>query len=378
MATFILMPSYVFQGYFNIDVRNLFVVIALISFFLIFSSKKILINREILNLIFLLLLIGSIGTIFSGKSSQILMVTCLSICVLIISSGWDFFTDKKALYFQILLSYILTSTSIIGFLYAISGGESSQTVVLQGGREVFYYLTTFTNSVVGNLIRPAGIFDEPGALAMFITLVVSLNEMLGGDRKHSYFLLLSGLVTGSFILFLITILFFVYRGNLKYLIYLFLSFVIYIVVLRDSFFTDIIDTFFLSRINVIEFTDGKLFGDSRSVQVYEFFDIVNWDMTLRGVEDRTDSIDQSSNPFSIYYGYGIFVWIPYILLEFWLLYASFFYVKKVRFPALIIFLTLLQRPYIYNLYWCFMITLAVFSIYKIQNKTPSNLNVLDS
>ncbi len=365
-SAFVLLPSYVLQGYFDIDVRILFATLTLISIYLLYQFNKLNISRNILQIIFALLIFGLVGSFFSGKLSQILMVACVSTSLVVISCGWNFLTSKEALKYQIAIAYALVFTSIIGFLYALSGGVISKTLTLQGGREVFLFFTTFTNSVNGSLIRPAGIFDEPGALAMFITLIVSINEAFGRGRMHSYILLLGGLVTGSFILFLITILFFIYKSTVRQLSYLLITLAVLFIVLNDSFFPDIIETFFVSRISAIEFVDGRLSGDSRSVQVYEFLDIVNLDMTLRGVEDRTDSVDQSSNPFSIYYGYGIFVWIPYLILELWLLYASFFYIKKLRFSALIIFLTLLQRPYIYNIYWMLIIILSIFVVYKVQ------------
>ena len=131
----------------------------------------------------------------------------------------------------------------------------------------------------------------------------------------------------------------------------------------------LIDNFFLKRLEIV---DGRLKGDNRTHQIEAFFEIVDLEMTLKG-DKASGNIyaehDFSSNPFSIYYGYGIFIWIPYAALEVWLLYCSFFYRPHLRFPALAMFLILLQRPYLYSLYWSIMICIVVVTIYLVQRNT---------
>jgi hypothetical protein len=54
-----------------------------------------------------------------------------------------------------------------------------------------------TNDVLDNLIRPAGIFDEPGALAFYLCVVAACRSLLGMPRGTTWLLLAGGLPTLS-------------------------------------------------------------------------------------------------------------------------------------------------------------------------------------
>ena len=361
-----LLPSYVFQGYLNIDVRMLFGIVIFTA--ILALNKRLALHKSELKIVFFILLSGIIGSIFSGRPSQLLMALTLSSSIIIISSQWLNMTSHKSLSNLNFIVYCLILLAISGFIFAFIGGVSESTITLQGGREVYLYLTTYTGSVNGNLIRPAAIFDEPGAFAMFITLSVALNEALRGKTRTSYIMIFGGLITGSFILFLIAIIFIIYKLNLRNSIIIISALILCFFVIENTPLSLATDAFFVHRINELNFNSGFNLGDNRTIQVIDFFEMVNSDMTLRGAEDRMIGPDQSSNPFSIYYGYGIFIWMPYFVLELWLFYATFFYKRHLRFSAFIVFLTLLQRPYLYNLYWQLMIVFILITIYKLQKQ----------
>jgi hypothetical protein len=296
------------------------------------------------------------------------MALSLSASVAIISSQWLNLVSQKLLINLYLFTDFLILLAIFGFIFALNGGVSDSKLTLEGGREIYLYLTTYTNSVNENLIRPAAIFDEPGAFAMFITLSAALNEALRGRTLTSCIMIFGGLITGSFILFLIAIIFILYKINLRNSIIIISAFIFCFFVIENTQLSLATNTFFVQRINELNFNSGFNLGDSRTIQVTNFFEMVNSDITLKGVEDRNIGPDQSSNPFSIYYGYGVFIWMPYFFLELWLFYATFFYKRHLRFSAFILFLTLLQRPYLYNLYWQLMIVFILVTIYKLQKQ----------
>jgi hypothetical protein len=78
----------------------------------------------------------------------------------------------------------------IGFGYAFIGGNPIYQIInLETLKPIDFYLSTFTNSVAENVIRPSGLFDEPGALVMLSNLVVIINEVGGGSRKKSIIIL---------------------------------------------------------------------------------------------------------------------------------------------------------------------------------------------
>ncbi|MBU2896871.1 hypothetical protein [Vibrio hepatarius] len=86
--------------------------------------------------------------------------------------------------------------SFIGFIYSILGGDPNITFDYNG-RRVFLYLTTLTNWSLYGLIRPAGIFDEPGALSFFICFICASRHMLGFSKQKTWFLILGGMITLS-------------------------------------------------------------------------------------------------------------------------------------------------------------------------------------
>lgn len=71
----------------------------------------------------------------------------------------------------------------------------------QNERHVYNYLLTFTNvsiEVGGKyFIRVSGYFNEPGAMAYYITQAILLNKLLGGGNKKEGFLVFFGLLTFS-------------------------------------------------------------------------------------------------------------------------------------------------------------------------------------
>lgn len=367
-SIFLVLPSYILHYYLNVQVNSLLAVLGSVCLLIALHENHWSIGRGVLMLVLMLCGIGAIGSIFSGALSQLLMAISLSLSLVIASCGWSLISDQRTLNYLLIIGWILVGGAIFAFFYAISGGPPLAQIDLLG-RDSYFYLTTFTNAVNGNLIRAAGIFDEPGALAMFVTLIVALNEAFQKNTKWSAALLFGGLVTGSFALLFIAVAYLFLKGQQKNLL------LVAIIIaglgglaVFDERVSTLAEEFFLKRIEIV---DGRLSGDNRTHQIESFFKIVDWDITLKGQKASGDDstyigYDQSSNPFSIYYRYGIFIWIPYVMLEVWLLYCFFYYQSHLRFSALALFMTLLQRPYIYNLHWGILISVVVVTIYRVQ------------
>ncbi len=111
---------------------------------------------------------------------------------------------------------------------------------------------------------------------------------------------------------------------------------------------------------------GKLQEIIVLYKLMSFFQLVDLDLTLRGAEDRKAARDQSSNPFSIYYTHGVFTWLPYMVIELWLLYCAFFLSPTSSFPCYGYVYNFITTPYVYNLYWGLLIMLVLITIYKLQ------------
>lgn len=85
-------------------------------------------------------------------------------------------------------------------------------------RPAYFFGLTCSNAVVGNVMRPAGLFDEPGALAMWGIYCLLINKLVFDDKKIE-FLLIIGLIFTLSMAFYIQIvmygLLFYTKGNKK-------------------------------------------------------------------------------------------------------------------------------------------------------------------
>jgi hypothetical protein len=91
----------------------------------------------------------------------------------------------------------LAAAGLVGQVYAYLGGAPLLTIDNPDGRPASLYLLTMTNDVVDNLIRPSGVFDEPGALAFYICMTAACRRVLDMPPKGTWLLLAGGLVTLS-------------------------------------------------------------------------------------------------------------------------------------------------------------------------------------
>jgi hypothetical protein len=87
--------------------------------------------------------------------------------------------------------------SLFGFLYAFIGGSPIFTFDNPNGIPNEVFLTTMTNSRWGNIIRPSGIYDEPGAFSFFICSIAMLRKLFNLTEKKTWLLLIFGLITFS-------------------------------------------------------------------------------------------------------------------------------------------------------------------------------------
>jgi hypothetical protein len=92
---------------------------------------------------------------------------------------------------------VLAVGSLAGQVYAYLGGAPLLTIDNPDGRPASLYALTMTNDALDNLIRPAGIFDEPGALAFYICVTAACRSLLGMPRRTTWLLLAGGVPTLS-------------------------------------------------------------------------------------------------------------------------------------------------------------------------------------
>ncbi|MUK29471.1 hypothetical protein GNP44_05055 [Aliivibrio fischeri] len=158
---------------------------------------------------------------------------------------------------------VIVFGAVLGFIYAIIGGTPLLTFPNPDGRESYLYLSTMSNWVLGNTIRPSGFFDEPGALSFIICFLCASRHILGMKKKTTWILLISGLVTLS-------------MAHVIYLFFHFLSekidiakfiksftatfLLLFLILMNDSMF-DVFNKHLFNRFKVV---DGVMAGDNRS------------------------------------------------------------------------------------------------------------------
>jgi hypothetical protein len=264
--------------------------------------------------------------------------------------------------------------SILGFIYAFLGGKPILSFSNPDGRTNYIFLTTMSNSVWGNIIRPSGIYDEPGAFSFFICCVAGMRHLLSLDRKLTWKLLLFGLITFSVAHIIYIIFHFVSEKKIfklsfsKLLLTLFTTFIIFFFV--NIYFADAIDLLFTSRFQ--NSNSGLFPGDNRS---NFFFNTLNYIYNNPKVILWGKSLLTDFEKISFEYGnvganvlmpllrYGIFASWPFYFIIFYFLIKILkgrFYFVCIGFVAL-----LAQREFIYVVSYS---TMMILIITILQNK----------
>lgn len=259
---------------------------------------------------------------------------------------------------------VLLAGAFVGFIYALNGGEALVSFNNPDGRPNYFFLTTLSNAVMGNFIRPSGLFDEPGTFSFFICVIAAVRNSLSLSKRKTWILLIGGLITFSL-------------AHVVYLIFHALSEKIFskaalMVVLLISIFTSFIflnskifeaaDALLFSRLSVGE--DGFA-GDNRTDLFKNAFDNLTANSLVFGVDsicitDNERCRDQygmmGENPLGPVAKGGILGSMPYYIITILLFFNG---IKKKRNLVFVgLAFLLLQRPYVMSFGYAFLIYFA--------------------
>jgi hypothetical protein len=224
----------------------------------------------------------------------------------------------------------------IGSVYGIFGGAPTLSYAGLDGRKHFLYLTTSTpaNSVFGGFFRPAGIYDEPGALSFFISSICLLRVLYRRNENATCFLLITGLITFSvthILIFACYLLYYISKYRKKRTTAVYIVFGVILITLLIATFYDFFDMYLFSRLKY-DPQRGTIAGDSRSHLFRNGFKYLNVRHILFGgdITAYTDMLLYShkfpaigENPLSQLLYYGIFsCWYYYVFLGI-ILFAGF-------------------------------------------------------
>lgn len=264
---------------------------------------------------------------------------------------------------------ILLIGGIIGFFYALAGGTELFSVANEDTRLNGFYLTTFSNSYLGKIIRPSGIYDEPGALSLVTCFIAALRNTLGFSRKTTWIILILGFVTFSaahFIYLIFHLLQDMRKWNLKHLAIFVFIIVSGSLAIGQSVFGGLFYEFLFWRFEV---DDGQLAGDNRSaliINAYNYLDLkvflfgLDVDCIVRPAICQLKGYDQfGDNPLGPIVWGGITLTFPYYLVVMIYLIKG---VLKINFICFGLFFLLLLRAEVMSYGYALLIAVVTFTI----------------
>lgn len=344
----LILPSPILNAWgLSYQIRSLFV--AAIDFYLLIKYRGLL-SKRFISYFLLMIVMGSITALAYLSFDYFVLLYCFIFYCFLINHCTN---DDISTFIDIAsnLMLILEIGALIGFIYVAKGGQPTSYFFNPDGRVNCVYLTTFTNSWVGNLIRPSGIYDEPGAFAFFISSIITLRVIYKKDINKTLFLLLLGNITFSVAYILCEIFLYVIIRNrlnnrLKIIIDLFTLILISSILIL---FYDVIYDIILSRFK-IDVTTNKLQGDNRTSQITNSIKYIKDYGILFGYYHHIDNNiilsnygTITENPLTPITRFGLFNSIPYTI--FFLLGGILLIMAPKNLIVIVPLLLFMQRPY---------------------------------
>lgn len=376
IACMVLIPSAVAQGIVGLDERTTFGLLVPVVLAVSVGANWPFASRIIPPLVFFLTLIGAVASILSQSFSQFLMGTSLAVAAFVGRQVYTTLSIPRVLRLVSWFTLAMLVGGVVGIVYILLGGGPLMSVQV-GYRITHLYLTTFSFAIIGDtIIRPSGIFDEPGAFAMYVALVTMFNDTLRQNQRLTLAMMALMLFTGSLAGLGLFGLYFLSSNAMREsrkkawggASVLAATFLALSVVVPNNLVTTTFNAFYGDRLQI---DNGRLAGDNRSNQVEDFFVLVDGTMLLNGATGATgiyDTEDMSSNPFSITYGYGLVISLPYFILLLWLASTTLRNNFRNSYTSLGLLFLLLQRPYLYHMSWSILILATVWLIYHTSRE----------
>lgn len=222
------------------------------------------------------------------------------------------------------------------------------------GRTAYFYGLTSTNTIFGNIIRYAGFFDEPGAMAYWGIWALLFNQLFYQNKKIDKRLSISLIFTFSlayYIQIFISLLFFKIKSLKNACLITFLIILLTASIYHLSMQYPELHTLTFKRFEQDD--SGNLKGDNRSVLAEKAKAVFLMAPVFGvGISHMNDLEYMSDNPYETLAYDGIFgtiiIYLP--LLYLWMIGN-----KKIRLGIIILLIGFLQRPFhAYILYYFIM------------------------
>lgn len=277
---------------------------------------------------------------------------------------------------SILLGIILIG-AWISFLAALGGASPVGQFTAATGRLITVYQTTLTSFAVGSFIRPAGIYDEPGALSMVVCVFAFLRHAMGMDRRLTWGLIAMGFVTFSLAhLIYATIHFLSERRVVIAWTNLLVVMAACFAVLSSIGVWDYFDTRLLARVSVTSQTGRVVSGDNRTAKMMNAYEAIRdggGRVFAFGIDsacmEGTSACEaehplMGQNPLSPLAQYGILVsWPYYVFLATAICVGT---MRRAWWPLFAVGLLFIQRPSVLSAGYSMLAALALFSVARDQ------------
>jgi len=190
----LIMISPVFP-YFGI--RGIMVTGALFAaLFVAFRGTELRLSYRFLFLGLAVLVLACVPAIFWMDARYVLSAVFLVFSLFLLQ-----LTDTRAVEWFLTLAtglmLVLLVGAVIGFVLALNGVQPLFEIANSDGRANHFFYTTFSKVRWGNIIRPSGVYDEPGAFSFMICAVSALRHLRGRDARVTWLMLCMGFVTLS-------------------------------------------------------------------------------------------------------------------------------------------------------------------------------------
>lgn len=266
--------------------------------------------------------------------------------------------------------------SAIGFILCFLGLlEPISTFEEMDGRTGYNFGICTSNVYIGDLIRPSGFYDEPGALACWGIYALVINKLFIKKRIIEYVLLISLIATLSLAFFIQAFLYLIlyYKKHIKKLLVLFAFLLLLILSLISQ--NPIIEDNTVGRLKYDK-TEGTISGDNRSdlrknaKKVFYLSPIIGVGATK--LVTNYENINSNEYTFLACDGIlGVFI----TLLPFFYLFKLGNKRIEIRYAVIILAVGLLQRPFDFNQLLFPLIVYSLIKVSLIQNERIQELVV---
>lgn len=295
--------------------------------------------------------------------------------------------DERAIDYFITLAtalmLVILVGAVTGFVLAFGGVQPLFDIPNPDGRPNYFFFTTFSNSWWGGVIRPSGLYDEPGTLSFMICAIAALRHLGGRSSRVTWIMLALGFVSLS-LAHLVYVFFHMLaeRLRLRNLAGIVAILVPLILVAGSLGGYEIFEKRLLDRTTITE--AGRLVGDNRTERIVNAVEYLADDpksamfgahpscrFDYNTCKERFPLMGE--NPLSPLVFQGIFLSWPYYIALAVLFLSPLFgrqYLVSFGIGAL-----LLQRPYLLDVGWalagCLVVAVTIQTIHARRVRKSS-------